>query len=243
MKVEPSKVPDVELIGPDAPEFRKELNTLVGSESQGILLEALPYSVIVRNGALRRIALLGVRFDMLTSTSKPCASVHYSDALRNPECATFRPTTARLVCAEHGITNAVLQREVGGLPDSPHYRRLLMNLSNLGKMLSITASLDCIAYEDGEFDGPDQGCAYNRIEEEREQEQAFVAQLDRTPKTRLRSYLNDAQEKTALKSIARILLTVLDEYGREEMLARAQAHHFKIKLWRKPSQPAVPPAS
>ena len=69
---------------------------------------------------------------------------------------------------QHGITNAVLQREVGGLPDSPHYRRLLMNLGNLRKMLSIRASLDCIAYEDGEFDGRDRGDAYARIGEERE---------------------------------------------------------------------------
>jgi hypothetical protein len=243
MKVEQSKIPDVELIGPDAPEFHKEVNTLVGSEPEGLLLEALSYSVIVRNAASRSIALLGVRFDMLSPTGKPCASVHYSDALRNPGCATFGPATTRFVCAEHGITSAVLQREAGGLPDSPHYRRLLMNLGNLRKMLSITASLDCIAYEDGEFDGPDRGDAYARIGEEREQERAFVAQLDRTPKTRLPSYLNDAQEKTALKSIARILLTVLNEYGREEMLARAQAHHFKIKLWRKASQPAIAPGS
>ncbi len=51
-----------------------------------------------------------------------------------------------------------------------------MNLDNLRRMLSMTAALDCVAFDDGQFTGPDSHGAFSRLAEERETEMAMVAE-------------------------------------------------------------------
>src|SRR5437660_1130782 len=109
MKVTPSAVAGVELIGPDQPDFRSRLALAGCAASLDRLEAALPFSVIVANGAPQPVALFAVRFDMLDGKGKPCSVVHYADTLRNPEKEGFPAGGCRFVCAEAGFTTLAIE--------------------------------------------------------------------------------------------------------------------------------------
>ena len=171
MHIEPSSVTGVELVGPDAAEFARLLEGLVGGKPDGVLQPALPYSVIVRNNGSRALVLLGTRFDMVSRQKKPYSVVHYADTLRHPEKATLVPGAGRFVCAEPRYTDMILRREtkVDG--------RGAMNLGNLAHAVRVVASLDCVAFDDGEFAGPDSHGAFERLQRERDAESALVEEV------------------------------------------------------------------
>ena len=81
--------------------------------------------------------------------------VHYADTLRNPEKADFRPGSGRFICAEPAYTSLVIRGAEAAAT------RGRMNLDNLRRMLRIRASLDCIAFADGRFEGPDTQRAFS----------------------------------------------------------------------------------
>ncbi len=108
--VDPSSVPNVELIRTGRRRVRRSLESILGRAPDDVLKPALPYSVIVRNGDARAIALLGVRFDMVGAQAKPYSVVHYADTLRHPEKADLKPGAMRFVCAEPLYTDLVLRR-------------------------------------------------------------------------------------------------------------------------------------
>src|ERR1017187_341858 len=149
MRVEPSDVRGVELIGPGTPAFQADVDALLGRPVDDVLKPALPYSVIVRNSHSRAVALLGIRFDMVSAAGKSFSVVHYADTLRHPEKADLTPGGARFVCAESRYTDLVLRQ--GNQID----QRGPMNLRTLRTVLQIRASLDCAAFDDGLFAGPD----------------------------------------------------------------------------------------
>ncbi len=182
MKVEPSGVEGLELIGPDAAEFNSAVEALLGRKPDEVLRPALRYSVIARNYDLRPVALLGVRFDMAGENAKTYSVVHYADTLRYPERADLTPGAIRFVCAEPLYTDLVLRRarEVE--------RRGRMNLENLRRMLRMRASVDCAAFADGQFGGPDSLGAFDRLACEREAERALDRRDPAVPATRWRTY-------------------------------------------------------
>src|ERR1035441_8815588 len=148
MKVEPSSVADLDLIGPggaEFAEFKAAIESLLGREPDDLLKPALPYSVIARNHHARAVALLGIRFDMVGPQAKPYSVIHYADTLRHPEKAGLAPGAMRFVCAEPLYTDLVLRRGREIDPRGP------MNLANLRKAVQIRASLDCAAFDDGRF--------------------------------------------------------------------------------------------
>ena len=232
MKVLPSAVADIELHGPGSEGFERALVALLGRAPRNLLKPALPFSVIVENRAGRGIALLGVRFDMLGPRAKHYSVVHYSDTLRNPEKSDFAPGTSRLVCAEPEYTTLVLK---GG---SAAQTRGRMNLDNLRRMLSIAACLDCVAFDDGQFLGPDSQKAFERLARDRETEKALIeealAREDETAAS-LEDWLGAAVQDDrarARRSVARKLLEGLDAGGPAAMAARAREHRCRIPLWR-----------
>ncbi len=77
----------------------------------------------------------------------------------------------RFVCAEPLYTDLVLRRAHDIAPRGP------MNLGNLRRALRIRASLDCAAFDDGQFAGPDSLGAFDRFETERAAEMAFLAEV------------------------------------------------------------------
>src|SRR5580658_7991775 len=164
MQVEPSSIADLELIGPDAEGFRDAVELLLGRAPDTVLEPALPYSAIVRNHRSRAVALLGVRFDMTGPKAKSYSVIHYADTLRYPEKAGVPPGAMRFVCAEPLYTDLVLRRAREIDPRGP------MNLENLRKAFEIRASLDCAAFDDGQFAGPDSLGAFERLGIEREAE-------------------------------------------------------------------------
>jgi hypothetical protein len=221
-----SSVATVELIAPGAEEFNRALESLLGREPDEVLKPALPYSAIARNNDSRTVALLGVRFDMLGPKAKPYSVVHYADALRHPEKADLTPGAMRFVCAEPLYTDLVLRRarEVD--------LRGRMNLDNLRTALRIEASLDCAAFADGQFAGPDSLGAFDRFERERKMENAFLKEVLQ-PDCDLEAVLPQMVEvPLATRTLARRLYAAFETGRPDEAVLQARNHRVRIKLWR-----------
>jgi hypothetical protein len=238
MQVEPSGVADLDLIGPDAAEFKEAVEALLGREPDDVLTPALPYSVIARNNRSRAVALLGIRFDMTGPRPKSYSVIHYADTLRYPEKASLTPGAMRFVCAEPLYTDLVLRRGREIDPRGP------MNLDNLRKALHVRASLDCAAFDDGQFAGPDSLGAFDRLESEREAEIALLDEIrkpDCAVETLLRQALEIPPEKArdrallARRALAKRLYEGFAAGGFGETIARAHNHKLRVRLWREPS--------
>jgi hypothetical protein len=235
MQVEPSMIADLDLIGPEAEGFREALELLLGRAPDSVLEPALPYSAIMRNRASRAAALLGIRFDMKGKQGKSYSVIHYADTLRYPEKAGVPPGMMRFVCAEPLYTDLVLRRGREVDPRGP------MNLGNLRKAIQIRASLDCAAFDDGQFAGPDSLGAFERLETEREAEVAFLEEVLRS-NCAIKTILEEAMEVPASHArdrallARRVLAKRLSEAfaagGPEEVAARARNHRLRIKLRR-----------
>jgi hypothetical protein len=235
MQVEPSSVPNVELFGPDATEFKEAVELLLGRAPDGVLEPALPYSVIARNSHSRAVALLGVRFDMLGAHAKSYSVVHYADTLRYPEKVALTPGAMRFVCAEPLYTDLVLRRA------TEIDRRGPMNLENLRKVLRIKASLDCAAFDNGQFTGPDSLRAFDRLESERAAEIAFLEEVLK-PDCAVETLVKNAMEIPPAKArdqaclarrvLARRLYDGLAADGVDGAAALARNHRLRIQLWR-----------
>jgi hypothetical protein len=229
MKISPSGVSGVTLLGPGSEEFELALAPLLGRAPRELLAPALPYSVIVANDSTRSIALLGVRFNMTGPYAKQYSVIHYADSLRNPDKADFLAGTKRFVCAEPSFSALLLRRD-GDLSS-----RGRNNLDNLRRMLDIGASLDCVAWDDGRFEGPDTQGAFERLERQREMEQTFVDQVPTMSLPAAEKLLLEAAEDPkdrARRAIARKLLEGLQSGGRDGMLDVARNHRLKIVVWR-----------
>jgi hypothetical protein len=233
MKVVPSAVTGVAVHGPDSPAFNDGLAAIPG-HTRDLLQPAIPFSVIVENNSIRTITLVGVRFDMAGTGGKHYSVVHYADALRFPQHADFSPGTRRFVCAEPAYTALVVRGEI----PVPARTRGRMNLENLGRMLEIRASLDCIAFDDGEFGGPDSQGAFARLARERELEGALLQEvlaMEGEPpgaiEALLAHALADADER-ARRQLARKLLEALESGGCDQVFTRAKGFERRIALWR-----------
>jgi hypothetical protein len=229
MKITASSVTGITLVGPESEEFDAALAPLLGCAPRELLAPALPYSVIVANCFTRPVSLLGVRFDMTGSQGKPYSVIHYADTLRNPDKSDLLPGTSRFVCAEPSFT-ALLLRHDGDLSS-----RGRNNLDNLRRMLNFRASLDCVAWDDGRFEGPDSFGAFGRLAQQREMEAEFRALVVGAGEPEAERLLNAAVDDPAnrtRRALAMKLLEGLQEGGHEEMLARARNHRLKISVWR-----------
>jgi hypothetical protein len=219
-----SSVTGVDLITFEHADFDAAIETLWGRGPDEILAPALPWSVIARNRSPRTVALLGVRFDMTSGTGKVYSVVHYADSLRNPAEADLVPGGIRFVCAEPLYTRLVLHRESQIDPRGP------MNLANLRKALSIRASVDCVAFDDGLFTGPDSLNAFDRLARERAAELELLAALLAQPASE--DFLLRASENAGLRVLARKLHEALASGGDAEMRKRAAGHRCRLPLHR-----------
>jgi hypothetical protein len=239
MRVQPSSVADVELMGPDAPQFQSAIESLLGGRPDSVLKPALPYSVIVRNNGARPLALLGVRFDMVGRQSKPYSVIHYADTLRYPEKTNLQPGATRFICAEPRYTDMVLRHE------TEVDRRGPMNLENLCAARRMVASLDCAAFDDGQFVGTDSLGAFDRFLREREAEIALLEEVLAEllkPECDIEGLLARAVEITpepardraaiARRGLAKQFHEGLVAGGPEELAARVRNHRLRIRLWR-----------
>ena len=225
------------MIGPDTPAFKECLRVLLGREPDELLKPALPFSVIATNGDSRALVLLGVRFDMVSKAGKPFSVVHYADTLRHPEKAALPPGAARFVCAEALYTDLVLRRA------NEIDRRGPMNLETLRSVRKIRASLDCAAFDDGEFAGPDTLGAFERFEQERMAEMALIEQVLQ-PGCAVEALLDQTMEipatakkdrgNIARRVLARRLSEALAEGGPEALAASARQHRPRMVLRRAP---------
>ena len=233
--MEPVGAAGVELIGPDARDFRERVASLMGRPLDDVVKAALPWSVIAINNRGRAVALLGIRFDMAGPGAKNYSVIHYADTLRHPENAAILPGASRFVCAEPLYTDLVLRR--GRHIDA----RGPMNLENLRRIRSLRASVDCVALDDGQFAGPDSLGAFARFENERQAEAALLEQLlggGAEVETLLRqaSEIPGAAQQDrpllAPRVLARKLFDGMQTGGLDEVLSRARDHRLRIPLWR-----------
>lgn len=240
MEPTPSAIAGVDLLAPGLPEFHAALAGLLGREPDDAVTPALPYSVIARNGLARAIALLGTRFDMTGPDGRAYSVVHYADTLRHPEKAALRPGSLRFVCAEPRYTDLVLHggREVDA--------RGPMNLENLRRMREIRCSIDCVAFDDGEFAGPDSLGAFDRFEAGRRAEIALIEELPGplavVDEAAIEDVLQQALEPgpgeardyalLARRALARRFREALTSGGMAEFAARARSHRPRIPLRR-----------
>jgi hypothetical protein len=232
VKTLPSPVDGVLIHGPDSPSFEVGLLSVLGRAPRELLKPALPYSVIIENQTAQTVAFLGVRFDMVSPRARQYSVVHYADALRNPAKAELKPGVKRFICAEPEYTALVIRGDVAA------NTRGRMNLDNLRKMLQIKASVDCVAFEDGRFVGPDSQNAFDRISAEREMEEALVAEVAKLcagPGSELESLLFQAvqdPDNRARRGAARKLLEAYEAGGTEVARERAQNFRFRTAVWR-----------
>ena len=223
MRVVPSAIADVELHEANGERLESSL--------AAILKPALPFAVMIENRSKRGIAFWGMKFDLLGPRAKHYSVVHYADTLRNPGRGDFGPGTQRFVCAEPEYTRLALQ---GGDVQA----RAKMNLDNLRSMLTVTARLDCVAFDDGQFLGPDSEKAFERLAIERSAEEALIEEaLSRVsePQSTLEAWLGAAladQATRARRAVARQLMEALEAGGPGAMAARAREHRYRIALWR-----------
>ena len=232
MKTLPSPVDGILIHGPDTPEFEHGLVTLLGRAPRELLRPAIPFSVIVENRTDRTVAYLGVRFDMVSARAQQFSVVHYADTLRNPAKAELRPGVSRFICAEPAYTALVIRGDVAA------HTRGRMNLDNLRKMLQVKASVDCVAFADGSFFGPDSQGAFDRLATERQIEEALIAELNvlgNAPDPEIEALLFHAvqdPDNRARRSAARKLLEGYEAGGRDEALNRARNFRFRVALQR-----------
>lgn len=231
MRVEPSGIEGVELIGSENPGFKRALESLGLTAPDKALRDAFRYSAIIGNGTGRFIALLGVRFDMIGRSGKACSVVHYADTLRYTEQASIAPGGFRLVCAEPYYTDKVLGHE----PASPEAAdRARMNIENLRFGRGHRASLDCIAFAGGEFLGPDSRGAFERIAAERAAELELIsaAVSAGNPGALLDKELENSETLRARRNLAIRLKAIFDDQGPEAAVEYARNHKLRYPLWR-----------
>jgi len=230
----------VRLIAPGTEEFEREIEPLLGRAPRELIAPALPYSVIVANDSGRAIALLGIRFDMTGPYAKPYSVIHYADTLRNPAKSDLKPGVRRFVCAEPSFTALLLRR------DDDLSSRGRNNLDNLRKMLDISASLDCVAFDDGSFEGPDTENAFERLAKQRQMEASFLIEVVSMSAVEADRFLRAAVEDTgdrARRMLARKLLEGLESGGSDGMMRAASHHRLKIAVWRASTLPPTAAAS
>lgn len=205
MKIIESSIAGVDILAPHAVELGCRISP-----------EALPFTIVVRNRADRTIALVGVRFDMTGPRAEKYSVVHYADMLRDPAKAELRPGAFRAICAEPSYT--------ASLPDA----RGKLNLARLQRMLSLAASLDCIAFDDGRFAGPDTQGAFERMNRSREDEAALIHEALAAPDPESLLHRVASREDDRVRvPLARKLLQSGDQ-----VRAAAAAHRCRIPLWR-----------
>src|SRR6185437_9580550 len=227
MKISAGTIEGVRLIAPATDEFERELKPLLGRAPRGLIAPALPYSVIVANDLDRAIALLGIRFDMTGPYAKPYSVIHYADTLRNPEKSDLQPGARRFVCAEPSFTALLLRR------DADLSSRGRDNLDNLRKTIDIRASLDCVAFDDGRFEGPDTQNAFERLAKQRQLEASFPMEVVSMSAVDAELYLRTAVEDTGnrpCRMLARKLLEALESAGQEAMTQQASQHRLKMAV-------------
>jgi hypothetical protein len=211
---------------PGSQRFNDVLTIILGGAPGEWLKPALPYSVIAENNSRQAIALIGVRFDLTSRKGKKMSVIHLADTLRNPEKTEFAPEAYRFFCAEAEYAAAVTR---GGTEVS---RRAQMNLQNLRTMLRVRASVDCIAFSDGRFDGPDTGGAFERFTTQRAAEQSLISDVmdGQIGRDGLMKELNASD--SARRALAARLLDALSTGGADGMLECARLHRLRAELVR-----------
>jgi hypothetical protein len=113
----------------------------------------------------------------------------------------------------------------------PLAARAAINLENLHKAAGIRASIDCVAFADGQFMGPDSLRSLMRFERERVGERELVAGV-LSGEDRIADVLAERLEDPGSRALAKQFYGAFQTGGAPEVMARARNHRFRIRLWR-----------
>lgn len=151
--VRPSAIVDIELIGPQAPEFAASVSRIVGSEQLGGLVDWLPYGVVVKNNSSQTLAGMALMFS-LASDGKALGG-----SLLTP---TWFTTAGRIKPGQSviAIPQSVLAQPRDLTPFLRGGKR--GNLSNYQQAHSLEISLTGVVFASGQFAGSDEHQEYER---------------------------------------------------------------------------------
>ena len=238
MQVEPSSVAGVELIGPRNGEFLEALTSLLGRDA-GRSAEAGAAVFGDCRGTTTR-----ARWRCWASGStwlgrKAKAITRWF--IMRTRCGIRKKRTCNPGAHAVRLRRTALHGSGAAARDARSIARGPMNLDNLRTVRRIRASLDCAAFDDGQFAGPDSLGAFERLESEREAEIALLEEVLKSD-CAIEAILQQAMEIPDIQSRDRALLArrVLAkrlyqgfaEGGRDEVALRARNHRLRIRLRR-----------
>jgi hypothetical protein len=187
----PTTIPGVSFVGYGDPNFPAALLKAMPSANHSDLAPVLPFGAVVTNTGTKVIAYVAVRFDYTDpATGKARSSsqainrttAHQSEWIKPGEALFFAPTNW------HPLTARV--------PDPEAESAVATSMQRYAGD-SLTASLDAVAFDDGEFDGPDVGNHYG------EMTVAWTARQDLFRELQLMSGSSDADILARLEAIKR----------------------------------------
>jgi hypothetical protein len=151
LTVTPSAIPDVEVIGPQSPDFQALVTQIVGDERPLGLAVALPYGVVIRNHAPYSITAV----DTVWTAADRVLLDAADSLLRNP-ALYIRPGQAALVVPP-GIFESPRQLRIFADGTTRYHR-----LENFLNSTSATVTVDSVVFDSGQFVGADRYYAFEQ---------------------------------------------------------------------------------
>jgi hypothetical protein len=159
--VESTGVPGVALIAPTEPNFETYAAVVLGTQVLEDLRPILSTSMILENGSQKRIVYYGARFQYIGSEGYPVTNLIYIDMRTRGVAKPLSPGERTLVSFEPSLTYLIVQGGASSAKGRTEYRAWLENLAAVAARGRITASLDCVIFEDGQFAGADHANHFN----------------------------------------------------------------------------------
>ncbi len=154
LDIRPAPVPDIQIIDSSQPEFDEYIAMAIpDAADRAVISTVLPYALVLKNSGHRSISWVTVDYSFSAPDGRPAGSTVTRD------CRAFsndqRSDIVAVITPDGWITQAIAGHRVSSLPSSQGFSERLDRIGALSRSRLITASLDSIAYSDGEFRGPD----------------------------------------------------------------------------------------
>ena len=151
LTVIPSAIPDVEVVGPQSPDFDALVTQIVGADRPVGLAAALPYAVVIRNRTAQAITAI----DMVWTKADQIL-LNAADAMFNKPILYVKPGQA-VLASPPGILQNQRQLQIFASGTTEGHR--LEDFQNPG---NVAVVVDAVVFESGQFMGPNRYGAFER---------------------------------------------------------------------------------
>jgi hypothetical protein len=250
VRVLPSEIPGLEIIGSQSPLFAGLLDSLIDARARSALDSLLPYCVIIRNASERTVVTTGVRFEVTYWAGGPVRQhIHYATDL-DPRLQNLhlRNGGLRLVAIDRTFSDAVMGRRWNVLPSIP-----LDRISEFSRVSQIEISLDAVIFEGGQFVGPDIANGFYRLSQQLAGEVAAHKAIEKIRDAPDSVIFTTLEKAAAAKEVpgrdflhqdfytrryvqmSRTLLRTMQARGRKGLLAAVDdylSHAKAVRIWK-----------